>query len=86
MACGFTFTDDGRSVIHDVKEIANIFSAATEGNKTLQDVFEIERMDPAQKAAITAKLLEYGTMMWFDGLKQGLLLGAIQESKNGKVE
>lgn len=80
MTCGFTFTDDGRSVIHDIKDVADIFRVATEGSKTLKDVFEIEKMPAAQKAALTAKLMEYGVQMWYDGLKQGLLLGAIQES------
>lgn len=80
MSCGYTFTDDGKSVIQDLKEIADVFRVATEGSKTLKDVFEIEKMQPAQKAALTAKLVEYGTQMWYDGLKQGLLLGAIQES------
>lgn len=49
MACGFTFTDDGKSIIQDTNGIADIFKVATDGNKMLQEIFEVERMPPPKE-------------------------------------
>lgn len=82
--CGYVCDDGGKPIVTNNKQLGDVFRAATEGSKTLRDVFGIDKMDPATKAAMTSKLLEYGTQMWFDGLKQGLLMSAIQE-QHGKA-
>ena len=80
-ACGYAFTGDGRPVVQNNQQLADVFRAATEGQKTLLDVFSADKLDPATRAVLTTKLLEYGVQMWFDGLKQGILLGTVQEMK-----
>jgi transcription elongation factor Elf1 len=81
-ACGYAFTEDGKPVVQNNKQLADVFKAATEGQKTIMDVFGGSKMDPVTRSVMTTKLLEYGVQMWFDGLKQGILLGTIQEMKN----
>lgn len=83
MVCGYVSDEAGKPIVSNNAQLADVFKAATEGSKTLRDVFGVDKLDPATKAAMTAKLLEYGTQMWFDGLKQGLLMNAIQE-QHGK--
>jgi transcription elongation factor Elf1 len=83
--CGYAFDGSGAPIVNNAKQLADVFKAATEGQKTLQEVFGGKDMDPATKAILTTKLLEYGVQMWFDGVKQGLLLGTIQEIRNGKA-
>ena len=83
--CGHTFDSNGKPYVDSPKKLANVFKAATEGNKTMMELFGSDKMDPSTKAAFTAKLLEYGVQMWFDGLKQGLLLTALQETYDGKT-
>jgi transcription elongation factor Elf1 len=84
--CGHAFDGSGKPIVSNTKQLADVFKAATESQKTLQEVFGQTKLDPATRVALTAKLLEYGVQMWFDGLKQGLLLTAIQEIKeDGKT-
>ena len=83
--CGNTFSENGAPVVTDSKKLADVFRAATEGNKTLQEHFNIDKLDPATKAIMTTKMLEYGVQMWFDGLKQGILLSTVKELYDGKV-
>jgi len=79
--CGYVCHPNGEPVVTNPQQLANIFRVATEGQKTLQEVFGQAQMDPATKAILITKLVEYGTQMWFDGLKQGILLGTVQEMK-----
>lgn len=80
-ACGHAFDASGRAYIDDVAELNDHFRGATLGKKTLVEMLAGEKLNPATKSLMTAQLLEYGTQMWFDGLKQGLLLGAMQLEK-----
>ena len=80
--CGYAFDGAGKPIVNSTKQLADVFRAATEGQQTIQELFGQNKLDPATRVAFTAKLLEYGVQMWFDGLKQGLLLTAIQEIKN----
>lgn len=84
MVCGFVSDDTGKPIVKNAKQLSDVFRVATEGDKTLRDVFELNKMDPATRAAMTARLLEYGNQMWFDGLKQGLFMSAVeaQHDKN----
>jgi transcription elongation factor Elf1 len=81
--CGHAFDGSGAPIVNNTKQLADVFRAATEGQKTLQEVFGVDKMDPATKAVLTTKLLEYGVQMWFDGVKQGILLTTIKEMKDG---
>lgn len=49
MTCGFTFTDDGVSVIQDLKEIADVFRVATEGSKTSRTFLRLRRCHQLKK-------------------------------------
>ena len=86
--CGFIFDSSGKPVVHNTKDLADVFRVATEGQKTLIQSFGLDKMEPAQRAILTSSLMEYGVQMWFDGLKQGILLTTISEMKNdnGKNE
>lgn len=84
--CGYAFDGSGNPVVSNTKQLADVFRAATEGSKVLQEQFKIKDLDPATKAAITANLIEYGVTMWFDGLKQGILLSTVSEVYNGNGE
>ncbi|NDC22623.1 MAG: hypothetical protein EBZ49_00610 [Proteobacteria bacterium] len=85
-ACGFAFKSDGGAFVSDSEKLKDVFRGATLGQKTLVESLGGENLNAATKALLTARLLEYGTQMWFDGLKQGLLLGAIKSEKdNGEV-
>jgi hypothetical protein len=85
--CGFSFRSDGGAFVSNVGELQEIFRGATLGNKTLVDVLKGEVLNPATKAFLVARIMEYGLQMWQDGLKQGILLGVLQvetgEKKDG---
>lgn len=83
-ACGFTFKADGGAYVENVKELKDYFHAGTRAQLTLVEAMAGERLNPATRILLTARLVEYGTQMWFDGLKQGLVLGATsaQELEN----
>jgi len=81
MACGHTFRSDGGAYLDNAAELRDYFRGATLGQKTLIESLGGEKLNPASKAVLTAMILEYGTQMWFDGLKQGLLLGTVQAEK-----
>jgi hypothetical protein len=80
-ACAHVFRADGAEYLEDTKALRDHFRGASLANKTLIASLGGEKVNAATKAVLTAQLLEYGTQMWFDGLKQGLLLGAIQAEK-----
>ncbi|MCJ7520848.1 MAG: hypothetical protein MUP21_01275 [Dehalococcoidia bacterium] len=80
-ACAFVFRADGAAYLENTNALRDYFRGASLGNKTLMESLGGEKVNAATKAVLTAQLLEYGTQMWFDGLKQGLLLGAIQAEK-----
>lgn len=88
LACGFAFKADGTTYVDNMAELRDYFRGATLGHRTLNEGLKDVTLPPAAKVLLQAQILEYGTNMWFDGLKQGLLLGAIHtahEEKNGKV-
>jgi hypothetical protein len=82
-ACGFVFDANGKAFLRDTGELRDVFRGATLAHQTLADAFGGSTMNAATRAVLTAQLLEYGMMMYFDGLKQGLLLGTIQTVKGG---
>ena len=79
--CGFAFKADGGAFIEDADKLKEHFRGAALAQGTLQDLIKGEVLNPATQALFQAKLLEYGLQMWFDGCKQGLLLGVIRETK-----
>jgi len=87
--CGYAFTSDGKAFVKDGEALQDVFRGATEGNKALIDMLmgTGEEVNPATRALLSARMLEYGLTMWYDGLKQGILLGTIQSQGgvNGKV-
>lgn len=83
-ACGFSFRADGGAFLEDASQLRDVFRGATMANKTLLELLKGERLNAATRAMMSAQLLEYGVQMWFDGLKQGLLLGAIGADKENK--
>lgn len=89
LACGHAFKEDGTAYVDNMADLRDYFRGATLGHRTLNEGLKDVTLSPASKILLQAQVLEYGTNMWFDGLKQGLLLGAIQashEDKNGKVQ
>lgn len=89
-ACGFAFTATGSQYVDNLKEMKDFFRGATLGQKVVTEGLKDTELSPAAKALLTAQILEYGTTMWFDGLKQGLLLGALDQNyrsdTDGKVQ
>jgi hypothetical protein len=86
-ACGFAFKADGTAFLENTSELRDFFRGATLGNDALTKGLSGVGLPPAAMALLQTQVLEYGTAMWFDGLKQGILLGAIQahhkDKKNG---
>lgn len=78
-ACGYAFGADGGAYLKDSSQLRDIFRGATLANRTLVESIGGEKLNPATRAVLTAQLLEYGMQMYFDGLKQGLLLGTVQQ-------
>lgn len=83
-ACSYTHKADGGAYVGDTEQLHDVFQAATLGKQTLDKTLGGENLNPATKAFLQAQIMEYGVQMWFDGLKQGLLLGAVQKEKGGK--
>lgn len=77
--CSYTWTVDGGAFVKDTDQLKAVFSAATEARNTLEAVLFGEKLNPATRALMLAKLTEYGLMMWMDGLKQGLVVGAARD-------
>lgn len=79
-ACGFAFTADGKAFVKDGEALQDVFRGATQGNQALVDMLigTGEHINPTTRALLAARMLEYGVTMWMDGLKQGILLGVIQ--------
>jgi predicted RNA-binding Zn-ribbon protein involved in translation (DUF1610 family) len=80
-ACGHAFSTDGGAFVKDAGELRDVFRGASLANRTLTEALGGEKLNPATRAVLTAQLLEYGMQMYFDGLKQGLILGTIQAEK-----
>lgn len=85
-ACGHAFSLDGGDFLKDAGELRDVFRGATLANRTLVEALAGEKLNPATRAVLTAQLLEYGIQMYFDGLKQGLLLGTVQAEKEAKSD
>jgi predicted nucleic-acid-binding Zn-ribbon protein len=83
-ACGFTFTESGEAYVSTTDGLKDVFRGASLGSSTLKEALQGETLSPASKALFHALILEYGSQMWFDGLKQGLLLGATQNDCGNK--
>lgn len=79
--CGFAFTADGRAFVKDGEKLQDVFRGATQGNQALVDMLvgTGEDINPATRALLSARMLEYGLTMWMDGVKQGILLGVMQD-------
>jgi hypothetical protein len=75
-ACGFAFKADGGAYVANAKELKDYFRGGTLAHQTLTEAMAGEQLNPATKILLQARLVEYGTQMWFDGLKQGLVMGA----------
>lgn len=84
MACGHAFNGSGGAYLKDAGELRDVFRGATLANRTLTEAMGGEKLNPATRAVLTAQLLEYGVQMYFDGLKQGLLLGTIKSEKENE--
>lgn len=80
-ACGFAFTADGKAFVKDGEALQDVFRGATKGNEALVDMLvgTGEDINPATRALLAARMLEYGVTMWMDGVKQGILLGVMQD-------
>jgi Zn ribbon nucleic-acid-binding protein len=81
--CGHAFRSDGAQIIKTPDELRDIFRGATQGNKTLLEMFQGQDVPEATRTLFMARMVEYGLQMWNDGLKQGLLLGTLQQNYKG---
>lgn len=84
-ACGFCFTAEGKQFADNLKELKDFFRGATLGQKTLAEGLKDVDLPPGARVLMMAQIIEYGTTMWFDGLKQGLLLGALDRNYKEKT-
>lgn len=80
-ACGYAFKADGGAFVDNPDQLRDVFRGATLGKQTLTEVIAGEKLNASTQAVFSARLMEYGLQMWMDGLKQGLLLGAIKGDK-----
>jgi hypothetical protein len=81
-ACGHTFRYGGAVFLENPDQLRDTFRAATLG----QEMFGDQKMDPSLALMFQARLMEFGTHMFYDGVKQGLLLGALQLSSKEKSD
>lgn len=79
--CGYAFKADGGAYVENPEQLRDVFRGATLGKQTLIEVIAGENLNASTKAVFAARLMEYGLQMWMDGLKQGLLLGAVKGDK-----
>src|SRR5690606_28232209 len=82
--CAYSFTVDGGSFVKDASQLKDHFRAMALGNITLEKALFGEKLNPATRALLLAHILEYGTTMWMDGLKTGLLYGAARDEANAE--
>jgi len=80
--CGYTFKAGGGAFVEGPEQLRDVFRGATLADRALTETMAGEKLNPATKALFQARLVEYGLTMWFDGLKQGLLLGAVQQENS----
>lgn len=88
-ACGFTFNDGGHQYISGADKLSSFVKGAADSTEALAAAAGQTDLNPAALLVLQAQMVEYGTERWFDGLKQGLLLGARAAQKgsvNGKVQ
>ena len=88
-ACGLAFNNEKKAILDDPTKLRDIFRGATKGHETVLGILknvgaggEKSKGNAAAMALAESKLLEYGVQMWFDGLKQGLLLGTIETMRD----
>jgi hypothetical protein len=72
--CGGVLKADGTKFMN-AGEVAEVFRA----NEMVEKIFpDLSEMPPILGAVLYARIIEFGTKMWLDGLKQGLLYGSKQ--------
>lgn len=78
--CGYAFTADGKAFVENPEQLQDIFRGATMGNQAVIDMLlgTGEDVNPTTKALLVARMMEYGLQMYFDGVRQGILLGVLQ--------
>lgn len=83
-ACGHAFNEQGKEFIDPSTGLKDLFRGATLGGKALSEGIGAATLPPAAMVLLQAKVTTYGCDMWLDGLKQGLLLGAIGAQRGEK--
>ena len=88
-SCGFSFDADGGAFVANSNELQDIFRAGPQTRRTLINALLGEKVNPATHAYLSAELTSYGLQFWYDGYKQGLLLGArsqeFKEAQDGEA-
>lgn len=77
--CAYSFTVDGGAFVKDAGQLRDYFRAMTLGNTTLEKALFGEKLNPSTRNLLMAHILEYGTTMWMDGMKTGLIYGAARD-------
>jgi len=77
--CGFTFTESGKALIDDPKELKDINPIAKASEEILQGDPSFQSLSPALKATLRASITSMLTQQWFDGYKHGVLAHALEE-------
>lgn len=81
-ACKYVFKHDKTAFCSDATGLHDIFKGATEAQRVIDSsIGEDTKLPIEMMAILKIRMVEYGLQMWFDGLKQGLLLGV----ENGKI-
>jgi hypothetical protein len=88
-ACGLAFNSEKQPILDNQTKLRDIFRGASAGHQTVLGILKgmdgqtdsKSKSNAASMALAESKMLEYGVQMWFDGLRQGLLLGTIETMK-----
>lgn len=78
-SCGLKSNFEGKAIIASQEDFSNI-SKMTKLASELVNNNSDENLGFAAKSVLLAEMVSYGMNMWYDGLKQGLLLAAVEES------
>jgi hypothetical protein len=75
--CGAVLKENGDIFLNE-DDLKDIFRANTLIDNIMPDVKELP---PGLSAVLYSRIVEFGTHMWLDGLKQGLLYGEVRRAK-----
>lgn len=83
-ACGHLFDYKFRAFIKSNEKVKDVFKGVSLAKELVDSTTPPDLSDTA-KTVLMASMINYGINMWYDGLKQGLLISVIEsEAKKDK--